>query len=137
MITEDKEIKFWHWLHNKLLKEKVDMQRIENTTGGGVPDVNMCHQGSEVWIELKVHVSGCVVLRKQQFAWLTRRAGHDGNCIVMALNPTNNEVEIWTPPFEVRCWGNNGKYVSLIGEPEYVYEKTVDSRKLIKAIFDI
>lgn len=136
MITEQAEIKFWHWLKNKLSKEKVDMQRIENTTGNGVPDVNACYLGSEAWIELKVHVKGNVVLRKEQYAWLTRRHQHDGNVLVMALTE-NDGVEIWTPPFIGRRWGNQGKYVALTGEPEFLYNKRDPIGKYLKAIFDI
>lgn len=136
MITEQKEIKFWRWLKNKLSKEPVDLQRIENTTGGGVPDVNACHHGREAWIELKVHVKGMVVLRKEQYAWIVRRGHtHGGNVMVMALDPVNSKVEIYYPRFEVRKWGNTGKYVAITSEPQFTCDKGVGSAELVRAIF--
>lgn len=136
MITEQKEIKLWHWLKNKLSKHNVDMQRIENTTGCGVPDVNACYKGSDAWIELKVHVKGMVVLRKEQYAWLVRRSNNDGNVMVIAHNTDDETIEIYLPPFSARPWGNQAKYVALDSEPEYSYSLDVDSLLLIKAIFD-
>lgn len=135
MITEQKEIKFWKWLKNKLKNEKVDFQRIENTTGGGVPDLNACFRGTEAWIELKVHVKGNVVLRKEQYAWIYRRFIHEGNVMVIALNPVDNTVEFYTQPFTVRKWGNNGKYVAVTSEADSCYEKTVSNELLLRTIF--
>ena len=136
MITEQKEIKLWHWLKNKLSKHPVDLQRIENTTGCGVPDVNGCYKGSEAWIELKVHVKGQVVLRKEQYAWLARRDSHDGNVMVIAHNTDDETVEIYLPPFSVRPWGGTAKYVAIDDEPEFTYDKSVGAAMLIKAIFN-
>lgn len=141
MITEQAEIKFWHWLKNKLSKSKVDMQRIENTTGGGVPDVNMCYQGSEAWIELKVYVKGNVLLRKQQYAWIVRRANVDGNVLVIAFNEETGSVDIWCPsivnPLIVRPWGNTEKYVAIESSPDFSYNKNVSVDLYLRAIFNI
>jgi hypothetical protein len=138
MITEQKEIKLWHWLKLKLSKAEVDMQRIENTTGCGVPDVNACYKGLDAWIELKVYIQGCVVLRKEQYAWLSKRAAHDGNVMVIAHNPDaghDSEIEIYTAPFTGRPWGNQGKYVALTSEPEYMFSKNDLIERYLKAIF--
>ena len=136
MITEDKEVKFWKFLKGKLANQGVDMQRIENTTGGGVPDVNMCHQSRDAWIELKVYVKGNVLLRKEQYAWLVRRARSGGNVMVMAHNTENDRVEFFMPPFKVRPFGKAGKYVAIIGDCEASYSKHDPVKTYLRIIFD-
>ena len=137
MITEQQKVKFWHWLKNKLGKVKgIDMQRIENTTGSGVPDVSMCYKGTEAWVELKVYVQGNVVLRKEQYAWLIRRARANGNVMVMVCNPDAGAVEIFTPPFNGRPWGNKSQYVALTNEPEFSFSKTININLLLKYLFE-
>jgi Holliday junction resolvase len=131
---QNKEIKFWHWLKGKIGKE-VDLQRIENTTGSGVPDVNACWKGREAWIELKVYHQGNIILRKEQYAWIMRRASHDGNVLVVVHNPETNDVEIYEPGFTVRPWGNKCMYVAITSEPDYIYRKTIDKLLFLKAIF--
>jgi hypothetical protein len=135
MITEQAEIKFWNWLKSKLSKSKVDMQRIENTTGGGVPDVNMCHRGTDAWLELKVYVKGNVVLRKQQYAWIVRRAKANGNVMVVAWDADNKQVDVFMPGFSVRPWGNTQKYVAITSDPDFMFQKNVDPEYICKVIF--
>jgi len=57
--------------------------RIENLVGAGVPDVNACYQGSEVWIELKVAKGHWVHFRTSQIAWFAKRLPHLGNVKVV------------------------------------------------------
>jgi len=63
---------------------QADWQRIENRVGSGAPDVNVCHQGVEMWIELKegrIGRDNCVRvrIRPPQRAWATRRLNAKGN----------------------------------------------------------
>ena len=46
-----RESQFWALIKNKLPGH---VERIENAIAKGTPDVNMCINGREVWIELKV-----------------------------------------------------------------------------------
>jgi hypothetical protein len=58
-------------------------QRIE--TGGiarGVPDLNGCRSGVEVWIENKLTTGWTVKVRPAQVGWLERRARAGGRCFV-------------------------------------------------------
>lgn len=71
-----KEILVYHWLRSR--HPTAHWQRVENTVGTGIPDVNACKDGVEIWVELKEGVklmSGVVRLRirKDQNAWLSRR----------------------------------------------------------------
>lgn len=61
-------------------------QRIEVTTGRGVPDLNLCGNGREWWLELKADHK-LPLLRPEQFAWLTRRHNAGGLCGVIHRPP--------------------------------------------------
>ena len=51
-----------------------DWQRVENSAvGRGVPDMNGCFSGVEVWIENKTTDGWAVDLRPEQYAWAARR----------------------------------------------------------------
>jgi hypothetical protein len=53
---------------------KWDWQRVENSAvGRGVPDLNGCFAGVEVWIENKQTEGWKVELRPEQYAWAARR----------------------------------------------------------------
>lgn len=90
------EVELWNALNRRL--PEVHWQRIENTIGNGVPDVNGCFGGVDFWIELKV-LEG---VRKRSFrrplsgpqcAWLTKRWRAGGACFVMAAY--NKEWHLW------------------------------------------
>ncbi len=48
-----KEKDFWRSIQPKL---NGHVNRVENIVGVGIPDVNICHNGIETWVELKVAV---------------------------------------------------------------------------------
>lgn len=63
----------------------VHWQSIETGgTGRGIPDLNACHNGREVWIELKRVDGWQVKFRPEQVAWIERRARVGGRVYVMA-----------------------------------------------------
>lgn len=51
-------------------------------TGRGVPDLNGCYNGNEVWIENKSAVGFRVLLRPEQVAWLERRDRAGGRTFI-------------------------------------------------------
>jgi Holliday junction resolvase len=60
-----------------------DWQRIETGgTGLGIPDLNGCHAGVEVWVENKWTNGWKVKVRPEQVGWLERRARHGGRVFV-------------------------------------------------------
>lgn len=105
------------------------VQRIENTAGDGAPDLNICYGGKEMWVELKVAISGEVVLRKEQYAWMTRRHQNLGKCFVIALH--GDLIRIYVAPFDVTPHGTGKKYVRLQGYyewcPKSVIGKTLET----------
>tara|TARA_R110000824_G_scaffold92279_1_gene224047 strand:+ start:252 stop:722 length:471 start_codon:yes stop_codon:yes gene_type:complete len=78
------EATFW-----KLLKKHLPItchtQRIETgSTGLGIPDVNLCWEGTELWIELKIVKGKRVELSPEQCAWHFRRNRAGGKSLIIA-----------------------------------------------------
>jgi hypothetical protein len=66
-----------HWPH-------VDKQRVETGgTGLGIPDVNACLAGVEVWLELKGTEAWAVAIRPEQVAWAERRTRAGGRVLLL------------------------------------------------------
>ena len=74
---------FWSlWKSN--ISSLVHFQRIETgSTGLGIPDVNLCYRGAEVWVELKVTKGWTCDLRPEQIAWHHRRTKADGKTFIL------------------------------------------------------
>ena len=62
------EANFWNMIR-KNLPPKSSATRIENSHGGGVPDVHVVWDGLPFWVELKVAKYNAVGLRPNQVAW--------------------------------------------------------------------
>ena len=62
------ESKFYQEL--KKAWPNVHFQRIETTTGLGIPDVNCCVNGVEFWLELKVSLGKRLAITKYQKSWI-------------------------------------------------------------------
>ncbi len=60
------------------------LQRIENLIGVGCPDVNACHDGNEVWLELKVCKGNFVYFQATQLAWFHQRVEANGRVKLLA-----------------------------------------------------
>ena len=75
---------FWNLVRGHL-PPKSHFQRIETGgTGKGIPDVNFCWKGIEVWIELKIVKGKRILLAPEQVAWMFRRTKVGGRCWIMA-----------------------------------------------------
>ena len=100
------EKRFYATIHGWL--KKAMLQRIENTTSSGVPDVYVCLGERSVWLELKVGDSYTeVFLRKEQYAWGMRHASFGGVTLVVAFLPPE-DIVYWRYPFSVE---KRGKYL--------------------------
>ena len=85
------ESRFWRSLKDKIPGHSM---RVENGCLPGVPDVNICHCGKEVWVELKdtdsyparaeTRVFGPEGLRPEQILWINQRFKHGGNVYIVA-----------------------------------------------------
>ena len=104
-----KEAALWSLVKQHLPKD-AHFQRIETGgTGRGVPDVNYCQQGKEVWIELK-SVSGLKSeVSSFQIAWLYNRVKSGGNCFVLIRKVNSKEKEI-------KLFDVNGMTLKELGE---------------------
>ena len=72
-------------LFKKHLPKGCDSQRIETGgTGRGIPDVNLCYQGQEVWVELKVVSGRKINITAEQCAWHYRRVRAGGKTYIVA-----------------------------------------------------
>jgi len=69
-------------LLKKHLKE-VHFTRIESYTENGIPDVNACLNGKEIWIELKANTSKDLGLSKWQRVWIAKRIKVGGTVFIM------------------------------------------------------
>lgn len=80
-----------------LIKEHIPghVNRIENSTGVGIPDVNFCFDGLETWLELKANVNllcaeeeviqipfGTKRLRDSQIIWHGQRVNAGGRVLI-------------------------------------------------------
>lgn len=102
-----KESTFWNTI--KPLFKGMDAQRVEVTSGRGIPDVNLCHNGREFWIELKVAFRGTFYLRKEQYVWGMRRAHVGGYVFIVGYD--DGEYWVWRYPTVEIVRG--GKYFIL------------------------
>lgn len=76
---------FNRWLRSKL---PGDFMRVENYTMLGVPDINCCYGGQEIWIESKIYYPAhdSPLLEPEQYAWGYRRTVNGGLVWVLALH---------------------------------------------------
>lgn len=73
-----------------------DWQRIESgLTGGGIPDINACRKGKEIWIELKVVDGRRVKMRPEQVGWHLRRARAGGVTFILAYHERLDVFMYW------------------------------------------
>ena len=95
-----KESSLWRLIRDHSPKG-IHWQRIESgITASGIPDLNGCSQGTEVWIELKMVKGNQLGLRPMQRAWLFNRALAGGNCFVLAKK--EKEIKIFRINVESR-----------------------------------
>lgn len=60
----------------------------------GVPDLNGCFAGIEVWVELKQCAHWRILVRPEQVGWAERRAEHGGRTFV-AVRRTLDELWLY------------------------------------------
>jgi hypothetical protein len=94
---------------------------------GGMPDTNTCYNGIEIWVELKVFVSGRTLIRPEQNAWLYRRHHAGGRVFVVSQHATG--VHVWRPIFLTKPYG---KYLQITSNPDLV---TDNGKQLINFLF--
>lgn len=125
-----KESRFWQLIKPQF--NLCDPQRIEVTSGRGVPDVNLIINGVEVWLELKVAYKSQFFLRKEQYVWGCRRAKRGGRVFVLGYAPETATTFIWRYPFDVI---HGGKY--LIMRTSSVMTTARDKRNILEELISL
>lgn len=88
------EAKFNSWIQG-LFPHPADCRRIETTTESGMPDLNVCMHGIEIWIESKVVYPKGILIRKEQWAWGVRRSNAGGTTYLLAWDEQDDMVLGW------------------------------------------
>lgn len=86
-----------HWLRDgvkgRFKRGELDMNRIENAVGSGMPDIEGCLRGNQFWVESKI-ARGKGLLRikwrPRQIPWLRRRWLAGGSCFFLAQAGAGN-----------------------------------------------
>lgn len=112
------EAKFWDYLRDKLPGH---VSRIENSIGNGMPDFNLCHDGIEIWVELKVSDELAPVVRKEQRVWGFNRSRSGGKCFVVALH--NSFIYAWKHP-NIQFEKVDDKYQRIVSSPSFICKKS-------------
>lgn len=88
-----KEAQLWQLVKSNFPKGS-HVQRIETGgTGRGIPDVNFCHEGKDIWIELKSISGNKLTLTEFQIVWMHKRVTSGGRCFVLARK--NKELRLF------------------------------------------
>jgi hypothetical protein len=112
----------------KKLFPKAHWQRLESWTGTGISDVNVCHQGVEVWIECKDGTlrkrDNCVVakVRPSQIAWEQLRRDAGGRTFVAVM--------VWTDMYVIP--GFMLRYLTKGIDLQTVIGRSIDPLDLFK-----
>lgn len=85
-----RESNFWAWIRGKLKGiPDLDVHRVENSVGSGMPDVEGCYRGGQFWLELKATTRPVrpttpirVKFQPLQVHWLEKRWRCGGSCWV-------------------------------------------------------
>jgi hypothetical protein len=73
----------------KIPKEDIHYERIENRYGTGIPDVLLCYQGNYSLLELKVHPNK---LQKNQRVWHNWHTRAGGNVWIVTYKDATNTL---------------------------------------------
>lgn len=74
------------WQLIKRYWSEAHLTRIENTVTFGVPDINVCIDGIEFWVETKIEHNDKISIRPSQLAWVISRVKANGNVFILAAN---------------------------------------------------
>lgn len=129
------ESNLWNWLSvpvGTVIPTAFDIQRIENSVGIGVPDVEGCIDGVQFWVELKSlkrpkrkSTKLRVKFRNGQVHWIVNRYYSGGISGVLLSVGEKNTIERYFL---------NGKNVLILEEP--ILEADLASFKVEKSSID-
>ena len=132
----ENEKKFYNFIAHAL-KDKF-VQRIETTTGSGVPDVYIEPLLCDPWFELKIVLKQGVLLRREQYAWAMRYAIRTTSRVnILALDMKEEKVSWWLAGatafschLDVEPYGK--KYVRILNQPYKVcHQDSISFRHML------
>ena len=94
-MSKTNEYKLFQLLKNNL--KNTHFTRIESHTELGITDVNACHNGQEVWLELKANSRKDLGLSKYQIVWMKKRIKHGGNVWIMNRPLLDKTLRFYSP----------------------------------------
>lgn len=118
MGTGEKQFKRWitstaptDWL----------VQTIETSTGSGVPDLFMCHNGHNLWTELKSTEDNKCYMRITQWYWFNRLLDKGGKGFLFIKRVKDKRVDVYDMS-DIR--GKISRCSLLIKSPDVVFPPT-------------
>lgn len=108
------EQRYWNMIRDRIPGH---VQRFENAIDRGTPDVNVCHQGIEVWIELKVVENRMVKIRKEQRVWGIRRWKAGGKVYLLSADMKTHIHGVWELNEHLICRIINDTYLEVCQSP--------------------
>jgi len=125
-MSKTNEAKLYALLKKHL--KKVHFTRIESYTENGIPDVNACYNGRDIWIELKANNSKDLGLSKWQKVWIAKRIKVGGTVFIMNRPLKERALKIYTgsvvldPSFSSQ-------------EPRFTYKEPIDWELVQRDLF--
>jgi hypothetical protein len=129
---------------SKLVKSHLPVgahwQRIETgSTGTGIPDVNICLNGKEIWVELKLIKGKRVDLAPTQVAWHVKRSKAGGHTWILARHTYDgtrvgkgDNIYLWSG-LHAKAVKEDG---TLFGEHK-VWKAPFDWKNIMEHIFNV
>jgi Holliday junction resolvase len=111
-MSKTNESKLYNLIKTNL--KNVHFMRIESYTEQGIPDVNACYNGKELWLELKCNTAKNLGLSKYQIVWIMRRVKH-GGVVWIANRPPRQRATFFYSGSLVR-----GSGISANEQPTFV-----------------
>ena len=128
-MSKTNEYKLFQLLKNNL--KNTHFTRIESHTELGIPDVNACHNGQEVWLELKANSRKDLGLSKYQVVWMKKRIKHGGNVWIMNRPLLDKTLRFYSPSTI-----DPGSLSSVSGQPTLVLGPTkIDWDQVMDLLF--
>lgn len=89
------EAKLWESLKRgfERFRPRLHCVRVENTAGSGIPDLTICHEGKESWVELKIKRGRKIEFRAAQHAWIAQ--GLAAGRRIFVLVRENDDIRIY------------------------------------------
>lgn len=94
MVIGMSEQEFKKWILKNATNDWL-FQTIETSTGSGVPDLFVCTDGYQGWIELKSCANNRCYMRISQWRWMNKLSSRGGCGLLVIKRETDKRVDIY------------------------------------------